>query len=97
MSTAPDLNQIIAVLQRHLPSAEYHAMLFGSRAQGTARPGSDWDIGITGPQRIRGTVLQAIREDLADLRTLHTFDVVDLTTVPATFRDVALQHAVHLV
>lgn len=97
MSTAPHLEQITAVLQRHLPSAQYHAVLFGSRATGRARPGSDWDIGIIGSQPLRGAVLQAIRDDLDALRTLHSFDVVDLTALPQAFRDVALRRTIRLV
>ena len=97
MSTAPHITEIEAVLHRHLPSTQYRAVLFGSRATGSARPGSDWDIGILGPQPLRGAVLQAHRNDLNDLRTLHSFDVVDLTTVPQSFRDVALRHVVNLV
>lgn len=97
MSTVPRLEEIVMILQRHLPSKEYRAVLFGSRATGQARPGSDWDIGIWGPQHLRGAVLQAIRDDLAELRTLHRFEVVDLSTVPPAFRDVALQHTITLV
>lgn len=95
MSTAPHITEIAAVLQRHLPST-YSAVLFGSRATGRARPSSDWDIGIVGPQPLRGAVLQAIRDEFDALRTLHSFDVVDLTTVPQPFRDVALRQAIKL-
>ena len=97
MSTVPQLEEVVAILRRHLPSPEYHAVLFGSRAHGKARPASDWDIGVLGPQRMRGAVIQAIRDDLEALRTLHTYDVVDLTTVPSTFREQALRHAIRLV
>ncbi len=97
MSTAPHISEIAAVLHQHLPSVDYSAVLFGSRATGRARPSSDWDIGIVGPQPLRGAVLQAIRDEFDALGTLHSFDVVDLTTVPQPFRDVALQQAIKLV
>ncbi len=97
MSTTPDLEEIAAILRRHLPSGEYGAVLFGSRATGRVRTGSDWDIGILGPQPLRGATVQAIRDELDELRTLHSFDVVDLTTVPDCFRAIALQQAVNLV
>lgn len=96
MSTAPHMSDITAVLHRHLPST-YSAVLFGSRATGRARPGSDWDIGIVGLQPLRGAMLQAIRDDLDALRTLHSFDVVDLATVPQPFWDVALRQVIKLV
>jgi predicted nucleotidyltransferase len=96
MSTEPDLEAIRVVVKRHLPAGEYHAYLFGSRATQRARPVSDWDIGILGPAPVRGAVLESIRDDLEDLPTLHTFDVVDLATVPDAFRLIALHEAVQL-
>jgi predicted nucleotidyltransferase len=97
MPTTPELEKVAEVLRRHLPSGEYRAVLFGSRATGRARVGSDWDIGILGPQPLRGATVQAIRDELDELRTLHSFDVVDLTTVPDSFRAIALQQAINLV
>jgi predicted nucleotidyltransferase len=96
MSTKPDLAAIRAVLKRHLPAAEYHAYLFGSRATHRERPLSDWDIGILGPAQLRGAVLESIRDDLESLPTLHTFDVVDLAGVTDAFRRAALREAVQL-
>lgn len=72
-------------------------MLFGSRARGDARPTSDWDIGVIGPEPLRGAVLERIREALEGIRTLHTFDVVDLSSVPLAFRDQALETRIELV
>jgi predicted nucleotidyltransferase len=96
MPTTPDLRRVAAIVRRRLPSAEYHVFLFGSRAEGGGRPVSDWDIGVLGPAPVRGAVLQAIRDDLDDLPTLHRFDVVDLSTVPDEFRDAALRGALEL-
>ena len=95
MSTAPDLAELSRLLKRLLP-AGYHTVLFGSRATGQGRPGSDWDIGILGPATLRGALVQAIREQLEELPTLHSFDVVDLTSVPENFREVALRNAIRL-
>jgi predicted nucleotidyltransferase len=97
MGTAPDLEEVAAIVRRHLPrGGAYRAYLFGSRATRRARPVSDWDIGVLGPAPMRGAVLQAIRDELDDLRTLHTFDVVDLAAVPEGFRAAALHDAVQL-
>lgn len=95
--TEPDLDAVIAVLRRHLPSAEWRAVLFGSRARGDASVGSDWDIGVLGPAPVRGAVIERIRADLGDLRTLHRFDVVDLAGTPAPFRAAALRDSMPLV
>ncbi|MEK7784099.1 MAG: nucleotidyltransferase domain-containing protein, partial [Chloroflexota bacterium] len=92
MATTPDLKEVSRILKQLLP-AQYGAVLFGSRATGRARPGSDWDIGLIGPEPLGGAVIETIREELDELPTLHSFDVVDLRTVPDTFRQKALRGA----
>jgi len=37
-----------------------------------------------------------VREALESLPTLHSFDVVDLTTVPVGFREIALKAAIRI-
>ena len=96
MPTVPNLAEVSTILKRHLP-AGYQAVLFGSRATGQARPRSDWDIGLMGPQPLRSRIIGDIREELEDMRTLHTFDLVDLTTVPDYFRKIALRKVVKLI
>ena len=68
----------------------------GEVAADAAALRSDWDIGILGPAPLRGAVLEAVREELETLRTLDTFDVVDLARVPDGFRRAALAEAVAL-
>ncbi|MBI5293612.1 MAG: nucleotidyltransferase substrate binding protein [Chloroflexi bacterium] len=92
MATTPKIEDISRILKRHLP-VEYGAVLFGSRASGRARPGSDWDIGVLGPTPLGGEVVQTILDELDELPTLHSFDVVDLTTVPEYFRETAVRGA----
>jgi predicted nucleotidyltransferase len=96
MPTTPNLNAVRDILRRRLPACGYRAVLFGSRARGAARPVSDWDIGIIGPGPLRGAVIEEIRGDIEELPTLHSFDVVDLTTVPEQFRTQALAEGVPL-
>jgi predicted nucleotidyltransferase len=96
MSTTPKLEDVVRILRRHLP-AGYEGVLFGSRATGRAGSRSDWDIGLLGPTPLRGAILAHIREDLDAMRTLHSFDVVDLGAVPDYFRRVALARAIILV
>jgi predicted nucleotidyltransferase len=93
--TAPDLDEVRRVIRPLLPEG-CRAVLFGSRAAGTARHRSDWDIGLIGPGPVPGHVLERVREGLDNLPTLHLFEVVDLGTVPLPFRDAALREAVAL-
>ncbi len=76
--------------------AGYRALLFGSRATGAAGLKSDWDIGIVGPAPLDGAIVERIREALDSVPTLSTFEVVDLSTVPAGFRDRALREGIAL-
>jgi len=92
MNTTPNWVEVEKILKRLLPN-DYGAVLFGSRAKGRARVGSDWDIGVIGPAPLSGNVIENIREELDELPTLHSFDVVDLTTVPEYFREAAVRGA----
>jgi predicted nucleotidyltransferase len=74
----------------------YQLFIFGSEASGVADRRSDIDIGILGPQPVPGAVMQRIRQDLDTLRTLRSFDVVDLSIVDESFRAEALEHAERL-
>ena len=49
--------------------------LFGSRAKGTAKERSDFDIAVTGVTDIEG-----LREALDDIPTLYKIDLVDMDT-----------------
>jgi predicted nucleotidyltransferase len=94
-TTEPSLEDITRAVKPLLPPG-FGAFLFGSRASGRARPGSDWDVGLLGPEPLRGALVERIRDALDELRTLHSFDVVDLSTVPEGFRHLALQRAVRV-
>jgi len=96
MNTTPNLAEVEKILKRLLPK-DYGAVLFGSRAKGRAQAGSDWDIGLIGPAPLSGTVIENIREELDELPTLHTFDVVDFAGVPDYFQTAALKGAQKLV
>ena len=50
-------------------------ILFGSRAKGTAKSTSDFDIAVTGVKDIEG-----LREVLDNIPTLYKIDLVDLDT-----------------
>ena len=87
---------IRASVQKSLDLHIYKLFIFGSEASGVADRHSDIDIGILGPQRVSGTVMQQIREDLERLRTLRLFDVVDFSRVDESFKAEALEHAERL-
>lgn len=66
------LKEIETLLQKY--SAK-KALLFGSWAKGTAHPGSDIDIAVSGVRDV-----EALREDAENLETLYKIDIIDLDT-----------------
>jgi predicted nucleotidyltransferase len=89
-------NAVRESVRKHLDLDCYQLFIFGSEASGVADRRSDIDIGILGPQPVPGAVMQAVRQDLETLRTLRSFDVVDLSVADAGFRVEALAHAERL-
>lgn len=70
-------------------------VLFGSRARGVHRRGSDIDIGfigLTDPEftRVRDRVLSELDESVIP----HHVDLVNIDTAPGDFRDVAMKEVV---
>lgn len=70
----------------------YRVFPFGSRAEGTARPRSDFDIGILGDQPLSRALFFEIQDRLENIRTLYRIDLVDFTRVNSGFKSEALQH-----
>ncbi len=78
------------IIHKHLGS-EYRVFLFGSRATGSARRGSDYDIGVEGPRPINARDKFAIEEEIEkEIPTLATIEIVDFNHVSDRFRRVAM-------
>lgn len=72
----------------------YSVFLFGSRAAGTARPRSDFDIGVLGDRPLPIGVFSRVADYLEELPTLYRIDWVDLATVSDRVRGEALRRRV---
>jgi len=66
------VERIRAVLS-HYPEVE-NAVLYGSRAKGTHRPGSDIDLTLCGPG-VNHAMLTRVGSELDDLLLPHTMDI----------------------
>ena len=66
------LKEIVRLCEKY---GARQAVLFGSRAKGTARERSDFDIAVSGVQ-----AFEELQEELEDLPTLYSIDLVDLDT-----------------
>jgi len=84
--------EILAIISRHLDIKKYRVFVFGSRVNGGGNERSDIDIGIEGEMSIPNSALGNIKEDVENLDTLYTIDVVDFAAVSDRFKAVALKH-----
>lgn len=64
------LNNIVEICKEQKVQT---AILFGSRAKGTAHEKSDFDVAVSGVEDI-----ELLREKIEELPTLYSFDIVDL-------------------
>ena len=69
---AEDVERIVAVF-RSFPEIE-KAVLYGSRAKGTYREGSDIDVSLFGPQ-LNLSIANAISQSIYDLNLPYLFDI----------------------
>jgi len=76
---------ISAILKVHFPHAQI--WLFGSRATGKNRPGSDIDIAIDEGTPIDFSRLAQARDALEESTIPYKVDLVDYTTVTTEFRE----------
>lgn len=91
------LEMIRAAIRRFEADLQgYTVFLFGSRAASTARPRSDFDIGVLGERPLSIGVYSRIADCLEELPTLYRIDWVDLATVSDRFRTEALRRRVVL-
>jgi predicted nucleotidyltransferase len=86
------LNDIRTVLTASADLLRGHrVVLFGSRAGGTARERSDFDVGVDGEAPLSLAAFYAIADKLESLRTLYRIDWVDLCRTSDVFRAEALK------
>lgn len=92
----PDHLRIVHdVLQDHLP-AGVKVWVFGSRAQWSARDGSDLDLALEGETEIDRKVIEALTDAFEDSDLPFTVDVVDINRVNERFRQIVKDQWVHL-
>lgn len=80
---------LYTIASKHLDLSKYKLFIFGSRATDTGDDHSDIDIGIEGTQSVPLATLSSFHEDLENLPTLYTFDLVDFSTVTDSFKKTA--------
>ncbi len=84
------IEQIINIAVKYL-GRNIKIILFGSRAKGNYTEHSDFDIAIEKEGSIPFDVLYRIREELDELPTLKSFDIVDLTLIDNDFKSLIME------
>jgi len=87
------IKDVVDIIRRRLPGAEYRIVLFGSWARGDAQENSDIDIGVMGPGPVDRMLLLRIKEEIRSIPTLRSVDVVDLNQTDEEFRQEVLSYA----
>ena len=83
---------VLNTINRHLDLDQYRVFFFGSRVEGKGDERSDIDIGIEGPKGVPLEIIARIKEGLANLPTLYSFDVVDFNQADDDFKEVAKKY-----
>ena len=79
--------QVASIVRRVTGDRSFQVLLFGSWAEGTARPRSDVDIAIDGTTPVYPKHLAEIRDACDRMATLFTIDLVDLARTSEQFRE----------
>ena len=82
------------IIARHLPDARI--FLFGSRAKGDATKTSDFDIAVDAGSKISLGVLARIKDEIDELRTLKSIDIIDLNRVNPEFKTIIRKSRVNI-
>ncbi len=84
--------ELLEIIGKHLDLSKYKVFFFGSRITGKGDDRSDIDVGIEGPDPIPGSTLSLITEEVENIRTLYTIEIVDFKKVSDDFYNVAKQN-----
>jgi len=84
--------EILEIVGRHIDLRKYKVFFFGSRVSGKGSERSDIDVGIEGPEPVLDSALARIREEIEELPTLYSIDVIDFALADDDFKQVAKEH-----
>jgi len=84
--------QILKIAEKYLDLSKYKIFFFGSRVSKKGDEHSDIDIGIEGKDPVSVVTMEAIKEEIGQIRTLYKIEFVDFKKVSSQFYEVATQH-----
>lgn len=84
------LADIVKVIRKYL-SDEHKVLLFGSWATMEAVPTSDVDIAIAGKDRVDDFIMVKIKEEIEQLPTLRSIDIIDFNRLDKSLQEKILK------
>ena len=85
-------NLILKAIAYHFPEAK--VIIFGSRARGTNRPGSDVDLAIDIGAPIKLSEMARTRVTLTNLPIALEMDIVDMHNIPDELKQIILREGI---
>jgi predicted nucleotidyltransferase len=83
---------ILKAIQYHFPIAK--VILFGSRARGTNRPGSDVDLALDIGEVIPLREMARTRVTLENIPLALNIDIVDMHNIPSELKEIIVREGV---
>ncbi|MEX0849604.1 MAG: nucleotidyltransferase domain-containing protein [Candidatus Dependentiae bacterium] len=83
---------VVPIILKHLPHAKI--ILYGSRARGDDRPGSDIDIALDVGKEVNSKKLNAIIMDLEESSLPIKFDLIDFYAISQEMKSEVLKDGV---
>ena len=87
------LDQLKGIVLTQLKDEPVRILLFGSRARGDERAGSDVDIGLIPRRTLNPLKVSILKEKIEESRVPYKVDIVNLSEVSKEFLDHALKGA----
>jgi len=85
--------QLNRIIFKYLDKNDWTAFFFGSRVKGNNSLSSDIDIGIEGTESVPPEVMYKIKEEIEEIPTLYSFDIIDFNIVSKNFKQKAKKGA----
>lgn len=84
--------QILKAIAYHFPDAK--VILFGSRARGTNKPGSDVDLALDSGVPLKLSEIARARVTLENLPIALSMDIVDMHNIPDTLKAIIVREGI---
>lgn len=88
------IKRIVGIIKYYIPEGTIY--IFGSRAIGNAKENSDFDIGILSREKISFNLLGRIEDEIDELPTLKSIDIIDINRTSPEFKDIVLKDGIRL-